>query len=74
MLGAELLEVFGWQVTGPTGVDEGFSAQLRIPQDVYAQFDYCVKLPYHVFMEIVGDKGTLIIPNPDDPAGKESSF
>ncbi len=74
ILGAQPDEVFGWQTTGPTGVDEGFTAQLRFPGDIYAQFDCSVKLPYHVFMEIVGDEATLIIPNPFNPGGKEKLF
>jgi predicted dehydrogenase len=74
LLGAEPLEVFGWQVTGSSGVDELFVAQLHFPHDVYAQFDCSVKIPYHVFMEIVGDEATLIIPNPFNPGAKETLY
>jgi predicted dehydrogenase len=74
ILDAEPLEVFGWQVMGPTGVDEMFAAQLRFPGDVYAQFDCSVKIPYHVFMEIVGDGGMLIIPEPFNPGTKEKLY
>jgi xylose dehydrogenase (NAD/NADP) len=74
LLGAEPLEVFGWQVTGPTGVDETFAAQLRFPNDVFAQFDCSIKVPYHVFMEVVGDEATLIIPNPFNPGMKEKFY
>jgi xylose dehydrogenase (NAD/NADP) len=74
LLGVEPLEVFGWQVTGPTGVDELFAAQLHFPDEVYAQFDCSVKIPYHVFMEIVGDLATLIIPNPFNPGAKETLY
>ena len=74
VLGAEPLEVFGWQVTGPTGVDELFTAQLRFPQNVFAQFDCSIKIPYHVFMEIVGDEATLIIPRPFNPGPKEKLY
>ena len=74
VLGAEPLEVFGWQVTGPTGVDEIFTAQLRFPEDVFAQIDCSVKIPLHVFMEIVGDEATLIIPNPYNPGVKETLY
>ncbi|HEY5270953.1 MAG TPA: Gfo/Idh/MocA family oxidoreductase [Anaerolineales bacterium] len=74
VLGAEPVEVFGWQVTGPTGVDEVFAAQLHFPDDVFAQFDCSVKIPYHVFMEIVGDEATLIIPNPYNPGVKETLY
>jgi D-xylose 1-dehydrogenase (NADP+, D-xylono-1,5-lactone-forming) len=72
VLGSEPQEVFGWQVTAPSGVDESFFAQLRFPGEVYAQFDCSVTVPYHVFMEIVGDAGTLIIPRPFNPGSKES--
>ncbi len=74
VLGAEPLEVFGSQVTGPTGVDEVFAAQLRFPDDVYAQFDCSIKIPFHVFMEIVGDEATLIIPKPFNPGVKETLY
>jgi predicted dehydrogenase len=74
VLGTEPLEVFGWQRTGQTGVDESFTAQMRFPYDIFAQFDCSIKLPYHVFMEIVGDVATLIIPNPFNPVGKDKLF
>jgi len=74
LLGVEPLEVFGWQVTGPTGVDELFAAQLHFPDNVYAQFDCSFKIPYHVFMEIVGDEATLIIPKPYNPGVKETLY
>jgi D-xylose 1-dehydrogenase (NADP+, D-xylono-1,5-lactone-forming) len=72
VLGAEPLEVFGWQVTGPTGVDEVFAAQLRFPGDVFCQFDCSIRVPYQVFMEIVGEEATLRIPHPFNPAASES--
>jgi D-xylose 1-dehydrogenase (NADP+, D-xylono-1,5-lactone-forming) len=74
VLGAEPEEVFGRQVTGPTGVDEVFAAQLRFPNDVLAQFDCSIKIPNHVFMEIVGEEGTLSIPHPFNPGGRETLY
>lgn len=74
VLGTEPEEVFGWQVSGPTGVDESFAAQLRFPQGVFVQFDTSMATPYHVFMEIVGDAATLIIPQPFTPGEKERIF
>jgi D-xylose 1-dehydrogenase (NADP+, D-xylono-1,5-lactone-forming) len=74
MLGAEPLEVFGWQVTGSTGVDEIFVAQMRFPGEVYAQFDCSMVIPDHVFMEFVGDEATLIIPNPFIPGPKKTLY
>jgi D-xylose 1-dehydrogenase (NADP+, D-xylono-1,5-lactone-forming) len=64
VLGAEPVEVFGWQTTSPSGIDETFAAQMRFTGDIYAHLDCSFKIPYHVFMEIIGDEGTLNIPQP----------
>ncbi len=74
VLGAEPLERIGWQVLGPTGIDETFVGVLRFPGDVYAQFDSSFAIPFHVYMEFVGDEGTLIIPNPFKPGLNEKIF
>jgi D-xylose 1-dehydrogenase (NADP+, D-xylono-1,5-lactone-forming) len=74
VLAAEPLEVFGGQIIGPTGVDESFVAQMHFPNDVFAQFDCSIQTPHHVFMEIVGDEGTLIIPHPFNPGMSETLF
>jgi predicted dehydrogenase len=74
VLGSEPLEAFGWQVAGPTGVDQSFYAQLRFPGEVFVQFDCSMATPYHVFMEIIGDEGTLIVPQPFIPVEKERLF
>jgi xylose dehydrogenase (NAD/NADP) len=74
VLGREPLEVFGWQVTGKTGIDETFVAQLRFPEDIFAQFDCSFTTPFHSFMEIVGSEGTLIVPSPFKPEANEKIF
>jgi D-xylose 1-dehydrogenase (NADP+, D-xylono-1,5-lactone-forming) len=74
ILNVEPVEVFGWQVTGATGIDDTFVAQMRFQSDVHAQFDCSFNLPYHTFMELVGDAGTLIIPSPFTPQSKEYLF
>jgi predicted dehydrogenase len=74
MLGAEPTEVFGWQVIGASGVDELFIAQLRFPGNVFGQIDCSMDIPYHVFMEFIGDKGTLIIPNPYIPGPQKTLY
>jgi xylose dehydrogenase (NAD/NADP) len=74
VLGAEPLEVFGWQVTSPTGIDETFAAQLRFPGDVYVQLDCSFKIPSHVFVEIVGDEGTLSIPQPFNTGSRRTLY
>ncbi len=68
VLVAEPLEVFGWQATGPTGVDESFVGQLRFPGGIFGQFDCSMVTPYHVFMEFVGDEASLFIPQPFIPS------
>lgn len=73
-LGAEPLEVFGQQVTGPTGVDETFVGQMRFAADVLMQFASSFVIPFHAFMEIVGSEGTLSIPSPFKPNEKEKIY
>ena len=67
VVGENPLEVFGWQVTGPTGIDETFVGQMRFAHDVYAQFDSSFSTPFQTFMEIVGSEGTVKIPKPFKP-------
>jgi D-xylose 1-dehydrogenase (NADP+, D-xylono-1,5-lactone-forming) len=74
MLALEPLEVFGWQVIGPSGVDELFVAQLRFPGDIFGQIDCSMVIPYHVFMEFIGDEATLILPNPYIPGPQKTLY
>ncbi|HET6594978.1 MAG TPA: Gfo/Idh/MocA family oxidoreductase [Anaerolineales bacterium] len=74
VVGANPFEVFGWQVTGPTGIDETFVGQMRFANDVLAQFDSSFVIPFHTFMEIVGSEGTLNVPHPFRPATDEKIF
>ncbi|MFZ5909979.1 MAG: Gfo/Idh/MocA family protein [Chloroflexota bacterium] len=71
LVGAEPLEVFGWQVTGPGGCDETFVGQMRFPGDVLAQFDSSFRSSYRAEMEIVGSQASLRIPNPFKPDRRE---
>ena len=74
ILGEEPIEVFGWQVTGPTGVDVTFVGQLRFDHDVYAQFDCSFAVPLRWSMEIVGSDGTLNVPSPFKPGLDEKIY
>jgi predicted dehydrogenase len=74
VLGENPLEVFGWQVTGPTGIDETFVGQMRFGHDVYAQFDCSFAIPFHSFMEIIGSEGTVNIPVPFKPNENEKVY
>jgi xylose dehydrogenase (NAD/NADP) len=67
ILGSEPEEVFGWQVTGNSGVDEFFTGQMRFPGGAFAQFDSGFRNPYRSRIEIVGSKGALVVPHPFNP-------
>jgi len=71
VLSTEPIEVYGREVRGASGVDEIFAAQMRFPNDIFTHFDCSLRIPYHVFMEIIGDEGTLIVPRPFNPGARE---
>lgn len=74
VVGSNPLEVFGWQVTGPTGIDQTFVGQMSFEGGVFAQFDSSFAIPFHTFMEIVGSEGTLNIPRPFKPGEDEKIY
>ena len=74
VVGSDPLEAFGWQVTGPTGIDETFVGQMKFEGNVYAQFDSSFTIPFHTFMELVGSEGTLNIPRPFKPGKDEKIY
>jgi D-xylose 1-dehydrogenase (NADP+, D-xylono-1,5-lactone-forming) len=74
VLGENPLDVFGWQVTGQTGIDMTFVGQMRFSNDVFGQFDCSFAIPLHWFMEIIGSEGTLNIPNPFKPNENEKIY
>jgi len=67
VLGEEPVEAFGWQVAGPTGVDETFVGQLRFPGGAFLGFDCGFRAPLRTWMEIVGSEGVLEVPQPFKP-------
>ncbi len=70
LVGAEPVEVFGWQVQGPSGSDESFIGQMKFENGVHAQFDCGFKSPPRSYMEIVGSEAVLKIPVPFKPGPK----
>lgn len=67
LAGEEPLEVFGWQVVGPTGIDESFVGQMRFAHDIHMQFDSSFVTHFDNYIEIVGTQGILNIPHPAKP-------
>jgi predicted dehydrogenase len=74
VLEQEPLEVFGWQVTGLTGIDETFVGQMRFDGNILMQFDSSFAIPFHAFMEIVASEATLSIPHPFKPETDEKIY
>ena len=70
----EPVEVFGYQVTGPTGIDLLYVGQLLFPDGVISQFECSFITPYKVQMEITGDKGRITIPDPFKPGKRTKIF
>jgi predicted dehydrogenase len=67
ILGEEPREVFGWQSSGKSGVDEVFIGQLRFAGDVFAQFDSGFRSPFRSRFEIVGSEAMMVVPDPFKP-------
>jgi xylose dehydrogenase (NAD/NADP) len=67
VVGADPVEVFGWQVTGQSGVDEVFLGQMRFANGVFAQFDSGFRAPERMLMEFVGSAGTITLLNAFKP-------
>ncbi|HQX00576.1 MAG TPA: Gfo/Idh/MocA family oxidoreductase [Anaerolineales bacterium] len=74
IVGAEPVEVFGWQLTGPGGSDESFFGQMRFKDEVHMQFDCGFKSPSRAFIEIIGTDATLNIPDPFKPGRKNEIY
>ncbi len=68
IVGAEPVEVFGWQVAGQGGGDVLFTGQMRFGNGILAQFDSGFKIPARAYMEIVGSDATLYVPFPFKPS------
>lgn len=62
-LAGEPERVQGEQVVGESGVDVSFTGTLRL-HDVLAHFDCGFVLPYRGEIEVVGEDGSLYVPDP----------
>jgi len=67
---AEPIEVFGYQVTSASGVDEVFVGQMRFANGLLAQFESGFRSPYRTWLEVVGTRGSLYIASPFKPADR----
>jgi len=74
IVGADPVEVFGWQLTGEGGADESFVGQMRFEDEIHAQFDSGFKSPSRSMIEIVGTDASLSIPDPFKPGKSNEIF
>jgi xylose dehydrogenase (NAD/NADP) len=65
--GGDPEQVFGWKVCNEDGIDLQFVGQMRFSNGVMAQFDSSFRTPDRAQIEIVGDFGNLLVPNPYKP-------
>jgi xylose dehydrogenase (NAD/NADP) len=70
LLGEEPVEVFGQQVTGATGVDLFFAGQIRFPGGAISQFECSFITPARHTLEITGETGRIIVPDPFRPENR----
>ncbi len=71
VIGSAPSEVYGRQVTGPTGVDLLYAGQLQFPGGVISQFECSFITESKAEMVITGDNGRITVPDPFKP-GKSS--
>jgi predicted dehydrogenase len=74
MIGAEPVEVMGFQTVGTSGVDETFVGQMRFANNAYAQFDCGFHAPFRTHIEIVGSEGLIVAPRPFKPTHDETFY
>ena len=59
VLQAEPVEVNAYQVSGDTGVDMSFSAQMRFPTDIFVQFFSSFQSFAHIEADFLGTEGRI---------------
>ena len=64
LLAGEPERAYATQVLGGDGVDVVFAATLRFPGEVIASFDCSLALPSRHWLEVVGEQGSLYVPDP----------
>ncbi len=60
-------EVFGYQLTDPSGTDGTYVGQMNYGNGRLAQIEAGFRTPYRTYAEIVGNKGTITVNHPFRP-------
>jgi predicted dehydrogenase len=66
-IAGEPLSLAGEESLGPTGVDVVFTGTARCADDVLAHFDCGFAMPDRTGIEVVGEEGVIVVPNPWHP-------
>lgn len=74
LIGSGPVEVYGWQLTGPSGVDLTFTGQMRYSGEVFAQFDCSFRQASRTWVEVVGSDASLFVSVPFKPEEKETLY
>jgi predicted dehydrogenase len=64
LLAGEPERLSGEQALNADGVDVRFAGVLRFPGDVVTHFDCALDVPYRAELEVVGEDGTILVPDP----------
>jgi predicted dehydrogenase len=67
VVGDDPAEVFGWQATGPSGVDLTFAGQMRFAGGALAQIACGFQAAFHRGAEIAGSEGVITLEDPWKP-------
>jgi predicted dehydrogenase len=67
LIAGEPERVQALQAVGPSRVDVCLAATLALPDDVVGLFDTGLVLPRRAALEVVGEEGTLLVPEPWQP-------
>jgi len=71
VVGADPVEVFGWQTLSKSGVDLTFAGQMRFAGGALAQFDCSFEAAFRWGAEVVGSEGVLVLDSPWKPGADE---
>jgi predicted dehydrogenase len=64
VFGEPAAEVFGYQLTDPSGTDGTFIGQMRYKNGGLAQIEGGFRTPFRSHAEVVGNKGTITLNRP----------
>ena len=71
LYGMEPIKVFAFKVDSSTGIDLSLTGEMNFLGDAVGQIQCSFSTPYHASVEIFGEKGHILLPNPFKPNPEE---